>query len=100
MVPEDRQNGYFDSDSYRPGNDEIEKYIKKLKHGEQRRDYKGSCTIDWSPDGFTNHMISGECSSSSDEPKISLMFCADAEIPVLCRCIMNGGREPVSDNSK
>ena len=31
VVPEECQNGYFDSDSYRPSNIEIEIFIKKLK---------------------------------------------------------------------
>ena len=41
-----------------------------------------------------NHTIAGEGGSSVLEPKISWMFCADAEIPVLCRQIMNDRREP------
>jgi len=46
------------------------------------------------PDGFVNHSIGGEGGSSSPKPKISYMFCADAEIPVSCRQLINGGREP------
>ena len=93
VVPEECQNGYFDSDSYRPSNIEIEIFIKKLKDSGQCRDCKGSCAIDWSPGGFVNHTLSGECCSLSPEPKINYMFCADAEIPVLCRRVMNGERE-------
>ncbi|MFY9813111.1 MAG: hypothetical protein WCC72_10080 [Dehalococcoidales bacterium] len=92
-VPQDCQDGTFDSDTYRPSNVEIEIFLKKLKDDGACRDCKGACSIDWSPDGFNNHTISGECNSSSPEPKISLMFCADGEIPVLCRSIMDGGRE-------
>ena len=93
MVPEDRRDGYFDSDSYRPSNIEIEIFLKKLKDSGQCRDCKGSCAIDWSPEGFNNHTIGGERISSSPGPNIFWMFCADAEIPILCRRIMNGGRE-------
>jgi hypothetical protein len=94
VVPEQCQQGPFDSDSYRPSNEEIEKYLKQLKDGGQCQGCKGSCAIDWSPDGFVNHTLAGEGSSSSPGPKINYMFCADAEIPVLCRRLMNGGREP------
>ena len=93
VVPEDRQNDYFDSDSYRPSNIEIEIFLKKLKDSGQCRECQGSCAIDWSPDGFVNHTIGGESSSSSPGSKINYMFCADAEIPVLTRKLMNGGRE-------
>jgi hypothetical protein len=92
-VPQDCQNGNFDSDSYRPGDDEIEIFLKKLKNGGQCRDCKGSCAIDWSPEGFNNQTIGGERTSPSAGPNIFWMFCADAEIPVLCRRIING-REP------
>ena len=94
VVPEDCQNDYFDSDSYRPTSDEIEKHLKQIKDDGHCRRCEGSCAIDWSPRGFQNHTLSGEGSSSSPEPKISYMFCADAEIPVLCRRIINGEREP------
>ena len=95
VVPEDRKNGYFDSDSYRPDNSEIEKYLKNLKENGHCRGCKGSCAIDWSPDGFVNHTIGGAGNSFSPEPKVHFMFCADAEIPILCRRLMNGGREPL-----
>jgi hypothetical protein len=94
LVPEGSQNAPFDTDAYRPTDNEIEKYLKLLKDSGQCRDCKGSCAIDWSPEGFKNHTIGGGCSSSSPELKISWMFCADAEIPVLCRRLMNGEREP------
>ena len=90
VVPEDRRNETFDSASYRPSSDEIEKYLWNLKTTGLCQDCKGSCAIDWSPDGFQNHMVGGEGNSSSPEPKINYMFCADAEIPILCRRIMNG----------
>jgi hypothetical protein len=93
VVPDDRKNEVFDSDSYRPASVEIEAFLKKLKDGGECRGCKGSCAIDWSPDGFANHMISGACPSSSSEHKVHLMFCADAEIPILCRHIINGERE-------
>jgi hypothetical protein len=94
VVPEDRKNEVFDSDSYRPTSVEIELFLKKLKDGGECRGCKGSCSIDWSPDGFKNHMISGAGPTSFSEHKVHLMFCADAEIPILCRHIMNGEREP------
>lgn len=94
VVPKEMQNGFFNSDSYRPDADTIEKYLNFLKDTDQCRDCKGSCAIDWSPDGFKNHTISGECVSSSPNPKIKYMFCVDAEIPVLTRRLMNGEREP------
>jgi hypothetical protein len=95
VVPQDSQDGTFDPDTYRPASIEIEIFLKKLKDNGQCRNCKGSCCIDWAPDGFSNHTVSGECSSSSSKPKISLMFCADAEIPMLCRSIMIGEREPL-----
>ena len=81
VVPEDCQDGPFDSESYRPGNDEIEKYIKNLKSEGNCRGCQGSCAIDWSPEWFNNHTISGERISSSLGPNIFWMFYADAEIP-------------------
>jgi len=93
VVPKECQQKPFDSDSYGPTSDEIEKYLKQLKDSGQCRDYEGSCAIDWSPDGFVNHTLAGEGSSSSPEPKINYMFCADAAIPILMRQLMNGGRE-------
>ena len=93
VVPEDMLNGPFDSDTYRPTAYDIEKYLKQLKDTGECQGCKGSCAIDWSPDGFVNHTIGGEGSSSSPGLKINYMFCANAEIPVLCRRIMNGGRE-------
>ncbi len=92
VVPEEMQSGPFDTDAYRPTDDEVEKYLKHLKDGGQCRNCKGSCAIDWAPDGFKNHTLTGECSSSSSTPKISVMYCADAEIPVLTRRIMDGER--------
>jgi hypothetical protein len=94
VMPEEMQKGYFDRDSYRPANGETENYLKHLKDSDQCRGCKGSCAIDWSTDGFVNHTIGGERISSSPGPNIFWMFCAAAEIPVLCRRLMNGGREP------
>ena len=94
VVPEDHKNEVFDSDSYRPTSVEIEIFLKKLKDGGECRVCKGSCCIDWSPAGFENHVISGAGPSSSSGHKVHLMFCADAEIPILCRRIVNGEREP------
>ena len=94
MVPKECQQKPFDSDSYGPTSDEIEKYLKQLKDSGQCRDCEGSCAIDWSPDGFENHTIAGEVRTSSPGPTIRYMFCANAEIPVLCGRLMNGGREP------
>ena len=70
VVPEECQQGPFDSDSYRPSSEEIEKYLEQLKATGQCRGCKGSCAIDWSPDGFVNHTLAGEGSSSSPGPKI------------------------------
>ena len=92
VIPEEMLNGPFDSDSYRPSSEEIEQYLEQLKATGQCQGCKGSCAIDWSPDGFVNHTLAGEGSSSSPEPRINYMFCANAEIPVLCRQLMNGGR--------
>ena len=92
VIPEGSQHIHFDCNSYGPASDEIEKYIKQLNDTGQCQDCKGSCVIDWSPDGFVNHTLSGEGRSSSPEPKISYMFCANSEIPVLCRRLMSGGR--------
>jgi hypothetical protein len=94
VMPEEMQNGYFDCDSYRPAAGEIENYLKHLKDSGQCRGCKGSCAIDWAPDEFKSHTLGGERSSSSPMPKILRMYCADAEIPALCRRIING-REPI-----
>jgi len=94
VVPEELQNKLFDLDSYRPSTDEIEKYLKQLKDSGQCSDCKGSCVIDWFPDGFKNHTLAGLGMSSSPEHKIHFMFCANTEIPVLCRQLINGRREP------
>lgn len=82
----------FNSDSYRPAKDELDNYLMLLKNSGQCRDCKGSCAVDWAPDGFNNHTLSGERSSSTIEPKISTMFCANAETPALTRRLMNGER--------
>ena len=92
VIPEGARNAAFDTDAYRPADTEVERYLKHLKDSGQCRDCKGSCAIDWAPDGFKNHTLTGERSSSSPEPKILTMFCANAEIPVLTRRIMNGER--------
>ena len=92
VVPEGMQNCSFDSVSYRPTAATIEKYLKNLKYNGQCLDCKGSCAIDWSPDGFKNHTLGGECGSLSPQPKISWMFCTDSEVPVLCRGIIKGER--------
>ena len=94
VVPEDCQNGAFNSDSYRPADDEIEKYLKFLKDNGQCSGCRGSCAIDWSADGFTNHTFGGENHSSSPKPKMSWMFCANTKTPELCRRLINGEREP------
>jgi hypothetical protein len=85
VVPKDCQDGTFDSDIYRPSSIEIEIFLKKLKDDGACRDCKGACSIDWSPDGFKNHMLGGARYSSSPGPNLFLMFCADAKIPILCR---------------
>jgi hypothetical protein len=92
VVPEDMRQGAFDCDSYRPTEDETEKYLKDLKDGGQCQDCKGSCAIDWAPDGFKNFSHTGQGGSSSVERQVHFMFCANAEIPVLTRRIMNGER--------
>ena len=91
--PEDMLNGPFDSDTYRPTAYDIEKYLKQLKDTGECQGCKGSCAIDWAPVGFSNHTIGGENHSSSQEPKISWMFCADAEIPILTRQLISGKRD-------
>jgi len=92
VIPQEFQQAPFDTDTYKPADNEIENYLNQLKDSGQCRDCKGSCAIDWSPDGFHNHTLAGERSSISPEPKISWMYCADAEIPVLTRQLMNGMR--------
>jgi hypothetical protein len=92
VVLEGSRNMPFDTGAYRPADDEIGKYLKHLRDGGQCRNCKGSCAIDWAPDGFKNHTLTGERSSLSPEPKIFTMFCADAETPVLMRQLMNGER--------
>jgi hypothetical protein len=92
-VPEDITSYQpFNSETYRPAEGELEKYLKQLKESGECQNCKGSCAIDWSPDGFNNHTLSGERSSSTIEPKISTMFCANAETPGLTRRLMNGER--------
>lgn len=71
VVPEGSQNAPFDTDAYRPTDDEIENYLAQLKDGGRCRDCKGSCIINWAPDGFKNHALTGECSSLSPAPKIN-----------------------------
>ena len=92
VIPEGPHETPFDYASYRPTEDEIENDLKSLKDTGQCRDCVGSCAIDWAPDGFNNHTLIGEPSSSSPEPNILTMFCANAEIPVLTRRLMNGER--------
>jgi hypothetical protein len=69
--------------------------LKQLKYGGQCQGCEGSCAVDWSRQGFKNHTFGGENHSSSQEPKISWMFCADAEIPILTRQLISGKREPI-----
>ena len=92
VVPEGSRNAPFDCNSYQPTRDEIDKYLKQLKVNGQCRDCEGACSIDWSPDGFKNHTLGGGHLSSTPGPNLFLMFCADAEIPVLCRGIIKGER--------
>lgn len=94
VIPEELKHGQFDSNTYRPTAEELEKFLKYLKANGHCRDCKGSCAVDWAPDGFKNHTLLGERSSLSPTPKIFTMFCANAEIPVLTRRLMNGEREP------
>jgi len=93
VVPEGSQNAPFDTDVYRPTDDEMEKYLKHLKDGGQCRNCKGSCAIDWAPDGFKNHTLTGERSSSSPMPQIFRMYCVNAETPELVRQL-DREREP------
>ena len=65
VIPEELQHAPFDSASCRPADGEIERYLKELKDSGQCRDCKGSCAIDWAPDGFVNHTLAEERSSSS-----------------------------------
>jgi hypothetical protein len=93
VVPEDRKDGSFDSSSYQPTRDKIDKFLKQLKDSSQCQDCEGSCSIDWSPEGFKNHTLGGARFSTSPSPNLLTMFCADVEIPVLCRQIVRGTRE-------
>ena len=98
VMPEDRKDGPFECNSYQPTRDEIDRYLTQLKVNGQCRCCEGGCSIDWSPDGFENHTLGGAQLASAPGPNLLLMFCADAEIPVLCRHIMNIGREPQIEN--
>ena len=92
VIPEELRDSHFDSNTYKPVEGAIERYLIELKESGQCRDCVGSCGIDWAPEGFRNHTLTGAHSSSSSEPQILTMFCANAEIPVLTRRIMNGER--------
>ena len=92
VIPEELRDSHFDSNTYKPVEGAIERYLIELKESGQCRDCVGSCAIDWARDGFMNHTLTGERRSSSPEPNILTMFCANAEIPVLTRRIMNGER--------
>ena len=93
VMPEDCKNGMFNCDSYQPTHDETEKYLKQLKAEGDCRGCEGACAIDWSPEGFKNHTLGGGRVSSSPGPNLFMMFCADAEIPILCRRLINEGRK-------
>ena len=95
VIPEDKKGGCFDSDTYKPTQEEIDKYLKYLKESAQCRDCKGSCALDWEPVGFKNHTIIGENANSSPAPIINWMYCAHAGTPALVRRLMNGERTPV-----
>jgi hypothetical protein len=94
VVPQEQQRAHFESDPCKPGEEELENFLKYLKGSGQCQDCLGSCALDWEPSGFNNHSLTGICSSASSTstPKIFTMYCADAEIPVLTRRIMNGER--------
>jgi hypothetical protein len=92
VIPEASQNSTFETHAFTPTDGEIEKYLSDLKHSGQCRDCKGSCAIDWAPGGFANHTLAGGQSTASPAPKMFWMYCANAEIPILTRRIMNGER--------
>jgi hypothetical protein len=92
VVPDTSRTGLFDADAYGPTDGEIEEYLSYLKDGGRCGGCLGSCAIDWSPDRFTNHTLTGAQSSSSPEPKISRMYCANTQIPILTRRLTNGER--------
>ena len=94
VIPEDRRDSAFDRASYQPTRDEIGKYLKQLKDHGQCRDCEGACSIDWSPEGFKNHTLGGGHTSSYPGPNLLMMFCANADIPLLCRQLIGHGREP------
>jgi hypothetical protein len=98
VLTEEQRESSFDTDTHRPSNNEIEKQLKQLKDSGRCQDCRGSCAIDWAPDGFKNHTLMGESCSSASAPKIFAMFCANSEIPGLTRRIMNGERTRSNDN--
>jgi hypothetical protein len=84
---------YEDTDkreSCGPSHEEIEEQVKHLKDSGQCLGCRGSCAMDWGPDGFTNHQFTGDHSSSSGLPKILVISVTSEEARELTRRIMSG----------
>lgn|GEM_PF-528139 len=88
---EDEEFGHSgQTDSCEPTHEEIEQYLKHLKNSGQCQVCLGSCALDWGPDGFTNHKLTGERGSSSSAPNILVISCTSDEARELTRRLMNG----------
>lgn len=88
VIPEEMQQSFFESDTYKPAEGEIGKYLESLKDTGQCQGCKGSCAIDWDMDGFKNHAIIGASSSPSGE--LTVIYVVNDETAQLTRRIMAG----------
>lgn len=92
IIPQDKKQTPFNTDTYKPTDEDVSQYLQWMKASGQCQDCRGSCALDWAPAGFTHHTLTGERNSSSPVPKISLMHCVDAETGELMRRLMKGER--------
>jgi hypothetical protein len=81
----DSQADSFETGTYKPADDEVEKYLKHLKDSGKCRYCKGSCAIDYASNEFKNHTLSGGMGFLSSGPKVSLNYCANSQTPELLR---------------
>jgi hypothetical protein len=78
------------SESCGPSHEEIEEHVKHLNDSGQCLGCRGSCAIDWGPDGFTNHQFTGDHSSSSGLPKMFIISVTSERARELTRRLLNG----------